>query len=205
VTATRWTAEMPSPASPGVLVDREGTRLTLPVRMNSWSSRIDLLWLLVWALAEFVLLRALIERVREGGGPPRATPGLPWLVPFLVLMTAAGLFLMWRVQWLLFGREVLELRPGAVRFRREGLWKDKWQDLPVQRIRAVRLGHVHEDLIYPSWGRRFVGKDAGSVVLTLVDRNQVLGRGLREDDARRVVDAIQRHVRTGPPGGGLAS
>ncbi len=193
--ATREWAQAPRLArEPGVLLDRGGTRLVLPVRVGSWASRLDLVWVLVWAVVELGLLAALLRSAQEGGGAAGLTPPFGWLLGFLVLMSAAGAFLLWRLQWLLLGREFIELLPGRLRLQRRALWKDRGEEIALRRIRDVRLGQVHEDPVYPSWGRRFVGKGGGCVVLELADgQRRILGRGLNDDDAIRVVEAIQRH------------
>lgn len=185
-------------AAPAVRVDRDGARWVLPVRMGSWSSRLDLVWLLVWAVAETALLAALLRAAREDGGAAGSVPPFAALLAFFLLMSAAGLLLLWRVQWLLRGREILELLPGRVRFRRRGLWAGRARVIPVDRLRAVRAGRVQEHLVYPSWGRRFVGKAGGCVVLDLADGGRlVLGRGLGHEDARRVAEAVERHRTAG--------
>ena len=193
--ATREWAQAPQLGrAPGVLLERGGTRLVLPVRVGTWASRLDLVWVIVWAVIELALLAILLRSARAADGAPGLAPPFGWLLGFFLLMSAAGVFLLWRLQWLLLGREVIELLPGRLRLQRRALWKDRAEEIALDRIRDVRTGEVHEDPVYPSWGRRFVGKGGGCVVLHLADGDRrFLGRGLNDDDALQVAEAIQRH------------
>jgi len=193
--ATREWAQAPRlRRAPSVLLDRGDTRLVLPVRVGSWASGLDIVWVLVWAVVEVALLAALIRSAQVGGDAGGLAPPFGWLLGFFLLMSAAGVFLLWRLQWLLLGREVIELLPGRLRLQRRALWKNRGEEISLERIHDVRTGQVHEDPVYPSWGRRFVGKGGSCVVLQLADGQQrFIGRGLDDDDALRVAEAIQRH------------
>ncbi len=178
------TRTLPPPERLGVAV--EPLEITLRVRMPAYSYVVDAVWLMVWAVAETILAVSLVRETLA----PRLL-----LIPFLVLFTAAGVFVALRLAWMTTGREVVRVLRNFLVLRREMAVFGRSHIVALDAIRGVRLGYLRQDPVYPSWGRAFVGKGPCYVELDLADDVLLFGRGLGEAKARAVVESLQTRLR----------
>lgn len=161
----------------------ESATLIIPVSYGGYIPLLLGIWLGLWAVLE-AALAWLVIGVHENG---MASPGL--LLGFLLLSTAAGAFLAWRLLWVLRGREVLEITPEHLTLRRKPAG-GRPETFERSEIRDLGIGSLRERVIYPSWGRRFVGKGDSFVVFRYRGEIHRLGRGLDYREAQAVVEFL---------------
>jgi len=164
-----------------------GMRVVVPVRFTRYIQVLLGCWLTAWAAVEAGTIIYVARR-----GFPNPLPPLPSGIPllFLALFTTAGAFLAWRLLWVVLGREILDLSPTMIRLRREpaGFLR---HDYDRSKIRDLRVGSYRRDAIYPSWGRRFVGKGDSYIAFDYEGRGVEIARGLDAKDAAYILDLIR--------------
>jgi len=155
-------------------------KLTISVRYLGYVRILIGLWLAVWAIIELFLAASLIRMSIE---PVRL--GL-----LLACFTFAGAFMIWRLVWVSKGREVLEWTPHRLLVRREPA-VGKALEFVRAGIRNLHIGSYAGRLIYPSWGRAFLGKEEYFVGFDYDGKSREIARGIRRRDAERVLDLLQ--------------
>lgn len=170
---------------PRVTPTRRGVRVEIPARFPSYAPIVLGAWLAAWA-AGLLLLVLGWAGVRVSPIPPT----LPGSI-LSVVYVAAGLFVAYRLAWVLRGRERVLLRDGELVIER-GLRatggrarKYRWDD-----VRGMKVVSGHSAGIYPSWGRLFVGQGDAGVEFDYEGRSHAFGRGLRAREAEELLDIL---------------
>jgi len=175
---------------PPTRLEKDSGRLTviLPVRYESYIRVLLVVWLLAWGAMETVLIISLIDQLR-GAAPQGATSGAV-LAALLAFSTAAGAFMAWRLRWVSRGREILELTPDLLR-----LWREPGRrgvdEYARQSMRNLHIGSYSGDAIYPSWGRRFLGKEEAFIAFDYEGKTREIARGIPRKDAEYVLNLIR--------------
>jgi len=180
---------------PAYSVTREagGLRFRVPVKSERFRILLNLAWLLVWAMGESAIVRYLLVGSSPAGSFHPVSHPLAGL--FLAAFTVAGGVVLWRCLWYMAGRETFLLAPDALRARREIWGIGRSQEFPLDKIESVKAVRLNYRVIYPSWGRRFIGHDENEIVIECAGRTYSYGKGLEEAEAADLVDLLREEMR----------
>jgi hypothetical protein len=175
---------------PGLRMVREPRAFTvvLPVKSDRFRRFLHLVWFVVWIAGEAALIAGL-----RGALPMPPLPE-PVLLAFLAAFTAAGIFVLYRLLWYMAGREVFVVTEGRLTVRSEiwGIGHTRVFDRgSIRKIRGRRLNY---ELVYPSWGRMFIGHGNGEILIELDGELCAFGKGLKEEEARTLAGLLQQEL-----------
>jgi hypothetical protein len=164
---------------PGLRIfrDSDGFQILLPVKAERYRRLLHLVWMLVGLGVEVVLIAALL------GWEPVPFPPRPFLAVLVALFSMAWAFLLYRWLWYAVGRERFIVTRDMVRVRREILGLALSRVFEREKIRDIRAGRFGYWIVYPSWGRMFIGHGEGEILIDTPGRTYAYGRGLEEDEA----------------------
>ncbi|HVR87656.1 MAG TPA: hypothetical protein VMU54_25240 [Planctomycetota bacterium] len=162
--------------------------IVIPVRYLGYIRLLLGVWLAIWGLMEIAFAWTLGSML-WGSTPIEAKSSVP-LGVILVLLTLAGVFLAWRFLWVSKGREILQLSPDRLVLRREPAG-GRPVEFDRARIRHLRVGSYTGRLVYPSWGRRFVGKGNCFIAFDYEGKIWQIARGLSHPDAEYIVSQLR--------------
>ena len=179
---------------PGLRMIRDGGRLFLlvPVKAQRYRRLLHLMWFLIWMAGEAALVAGLLGWNRIPA-PPR-----PVLIAFLSAFTIAGVYILYRLLWYMAGRETFVVTPTNLVAKRE-IWgightrtfdRDKIQNLWGQRF--------NYEVVYPSWGRMFIGHGDGEILIESDGKTYAYGKGLEEKEARALADLMKQELNVRP-------
>lgn len=164
--------------------DGGALRVVLPVKAGRYRAFLDFVWFCVWLVAEGALVASIAGlRILPG---PRALLIVP-----LALFTAAGGFLAYRWLWYWGGRERFEVEADRLIVAREIFGIGRVRSFARERVRALRAQRLHYRLVYPSWGRMFVGTGDGEIVIEADGDDAVYGKGLDLAEAERLAELLR--------------
>jgi hypothetical protein len=168
--------------------DGGALRVVLPVMAGRYRVLLDFVWFCVWLAAEAALV-ASVAGIRIFPGP-RAILIVP-----LVLFSAAGCFLAYRWLWYWGGRERFAVETDRLIVAREILGVGRVRCFPRERVRDIRARRMHYRLVYPSWGRMFVGTGDGEIVVEADGGRAVYGKGLGLAEAERLAELLRSELK----------
>lgn len=170
--------------------------MTLPVQPQPLRMLLHLTWFLVWLLSEGVLLIAVFG----GPGVERTqNPAPQWMLKsFLVVFTAAGMFVLWRGLWYLTGREVILVGPETLAMSREIAKIRRTRYFELAHVQNLRVEDLHYRVIYPSWGRMFIGHGRSQIVFDYERASYAFARGLEEEQATNLLKFLKNGMSLGP-------
>ena len=181
-------------AKPVFWVTREpgGLRINVPVKPQRFRTLLNLVWLLLWAGGEVAIVLFLLG----GFGAPEsvASVPLPLVAAFLAAFTVAGGVVLWRWLWRVGGRESFLVARNALLARREIWGIGRSRSFDLEKTRSLRAGRLKYRVIYPSWGRMFIGNGESEIVIDGAGRAYAYGKGLEEAEARDLVDLLQEEM-----------
>ena len=179
---------------PGLRIfrDSEGFHLLLPVKAERYRRLLHLLWFVVGLAADALLIAALL------GWAPVPIPPRPVLAVLVVALTAGWMYMLYRFLWYAVGRERFIVARDMVRVRREILGVGVSHVFERQKIRNIRAARFDYRVIYPSWGRMFIGHGEGEILIETPSGSHAYGRGLEEDEAHKLAALLrdEAHLRT---------
>ena len=179
---------------PGLRIfrDTDGFHLLLPVKAERYRRLLHLVWVGVGLAVMGLLAAALL------GWVPVPMPPRPALLGMLLVLTAGWLYVLYRFLWYASGRERFTVTRDTVRVRREILGIGISHTYEREKIRNIRAGQFDYRVIYPSWGRMFIGHGEGEILIDTFSGTHAYGRGLEEDEARKLATLIREeaHLRT---------
>jgi len=175
---------------PGLRMIREpqAFKVVLPVKSDRFRRFLHLVWFVVWLAGETALIAGLRGMLSMPALPQ------PILLSFLAAFTAAGFFVLYRLLWYLAGRETFVVRGNRLEVRREiwGIGHTRgFERSSIRRIRGRRLNY---EVVYPSWGRMFIGHGNGEILIELEGEARAYGKGLKEDEARMLASLLQQQL-----------
>lgn len=138
-----------------------GLHIRVPVKSERFRSLINLVWLLVWAGGETALVLLMGGAFGSPGADPPASPPLAGL--FLAAFTVAGGVVLWRWLWGKAGSESFLVSGNMLLARREIWGIGRSRKFELEKIRSVKAGPLKYRVIYPSWGRMFIGNEVPRV------------------------------------------
>jgi len=165
-----------------------GLRVSLPVKSERFRTLLNLVWLLAWAAGEVAMVLFLWGPWSSRESAPSVP--LPMANVFLAVFSIGGGFVLWRWLWGMGGRETFLVSRHSLSARREiwGIGRSRIFDL--EDIRSVRAGRLKYRVIYPSWGRMFIGHDESEIVIDSSGRTYAYGKRLEESEARDLADLL---------------
>ncbi len=167
--------------------DTGGLTVIIPAHYESYIPVLLAVWLLAWGAMETVLICSLVDRLR--GTSTHPTLSLPILTVLLASFTGAGLFMAWRLLWVSRGREILELTSERLRLHREP--GGHTENYSRSGIHNLHIGSYSTAPIYPSWGRRFLGKEEAFIGFEYEGKSCEIARGILRHDAEYVLDLLR--------------
>lgn len=181
-------------SSPGFRVAREpgGLRIRVPVRPEKFRTLLNLVWVVIWAVTEVAIILYMLGWTgplgfsHSGAGPLAAV--------FLAVFTASGLWVMWRWLWRIGGQESFLVARNALWARREILGIGRTRHFAFGDIRNVRSARLKYRVIFPSWGRMFVGQGGSEIVIDCWGHTAVYGKGLEEGEAADLVALLEEEM-----------
>jgi hypothetical protein len=175
---------------PGLRIfrDADGFQVLLPVKSERFRRLLHLLWLVVGVAVEALLIAAIL------GWAPVLMPPLPVLIGLLAAFTVGTAYVLYRFLWYAVGRERFILTRDMVRIRREILGLGISHTFPREKLRNIRGGRFDYQVIYPSWGRMFIGHGEGEILIDTFSGTYACGRGLEEDEARKLASLIREEA-----------
>jgi hypothetical protein len=178
-------------SNPAFRVNREpeGLRVRVPVKADSFRSLLNLVWLLVWGAAEAAIILFLSGTIKTSGAIPAVSLPLGGL--FLAAFTIAGGFVLWRWLWGMGGMESFLVERHALLVRREIWGVGHSRRFDLDELRSIQAERLNYRMIYPLWGRMFIGHDEGEIVIVCGGHTHSYGKGLREDEAWDLVELLQ--------------
>jgi hypothetical protein len=61
-------------------------------------------------------------------------------------------------------------------------------------IRKIRGRRLNYEVVYPSWGRMFIGHGNGEILIELDGEAHAYGKGLKEEEARVLASLLQQEM-----------
>jgi len=180
-------------------VQRKSDSVTVrvPVQRTPYRIVLEGVWTAVWAAAVTFLVVALARW--DDAGWARVLPSWPVLIGLLVLLGAAGIPVLLRFLWFVFGSEQYAISEGRLRVRRGLGPLGRWRDFRLDQIRNLRASHLDYRLIYPVWGRWFVSQGANyQIEIDYDGRSCHVARGLTRSEADYVIDLVRAAAATSP-------
>ena len=166
----------------------QGLRIVMPCR-RSWLV-ICFLGLLIcgWGVGEIMVTRQLLN----GDAPP---VGEVFMLTWLGVWTAGGLFAIFAWFWQVMGKEILTVHGQTFKTRRDigGFGFDKEYDL-VQML-ALRVGHLGVNPFELSSSLQLWGVGGGVIAFDYGARTYRVGDGLDDAEAKQIVTAIKQRYR----------
>jgi hypothetical protein len=155
-----------------------GLRVVIPARFNPFIRTLLACWLAFWAATEIYIALGWLGVIGA------RIPSTPLWIAFVAGFTAAGAFLAFHLAWVLYGREILTLKDDVLTVSRGiGRWTGHRRNYPWREIRDLRVGSFERRVIYPEWGRLFVGKGDAYLGFNCRGRAHAIGRGLTKEEA----------------------
>jgi len=158
--------------------------IVIPVRYFGYVRIVLTVWLAVWGLIELFLVVSLVRISTDS--QPAASSSIAGLGLLLASFTGAGGFMIWRFLWVNKGREILDCTSQRLRVRRKPSI-GRPEEFDRAKIRNLHIGSYAGRLIYPSWGRAFLGKEEYFIGFDYDGKPHEITRGVRRKDAERVV------------------
>jgi len=168
--------------------DSTGLRVLLPVKAQRYRKLLHAAWFVVWMAVEAALVASLL------GWQALPAPPRPILIGFLAVFTVAGLFVLYRLLWYWAGRETYTVSNGTLQVRREFLGIGKSWVFDRAAVRDIRGQKFDYRVVYPSWGREFIGHGEGEILIEGPDGPVSFAKGLEEGEARALATLLHKEL-----------
>ncbi len=175
---------------PGLRMIRDANAFTviLPVKSQRYRRLLHLVWFVVWLAGEASLVASLL------GWQALPAPPRPALVAFLTVFTAGGLYVLYRLLWYVAGKETFVVGRDRLQVRREIWGLGHGRTFERRSIRNISGQRLNYDVVYPSWGRMFIGHGEGEILVESDGRAYAYGKGLEEEEARILASLIRQEL-----------
>jgi hypothetical protein len=175
---------------PGLRMIREPRAFTviLPVKAQRFRRLLHVVWFVVWLAGEAALIASLLGWQRIPA-PPKAVAAV-----FLTAFTVAGAFVLYRLLWYLAGREEFVATGDRLRVRRQIVGFGHTRTFERRTIRKIRGRRLNYEVVYPSWGRMFIGHGEGEILIETDGAAHAYGKGLEEEEARILGSLLQQEM-----------
>ena len=165
--------------------DAAGFHVVLPVKAQRYRRLLHVVWLAVWLLGEVALAASL------AGWTAVPAPPMPLLIAFTAAFTAAGVFMLYRLLWYWAGREMFQVTKDELHVQRRMLGLGPTWKLDRRRILDIRAGRIDYQVVYPSWGRMFIGHGDGEILVETDKGVDAFSKGLEENEAEMLAGLLK--------------
>jgi hypothetical protein len=178
---------------PGLRMYRDsvGFHVVLPVKAQRYRRLLHVVWLVVWLLGEVALVASF------AGWTAVPAPPLPMLIVFTAAFTAAGVFMLYRLFWYWAGREMFQVTKDELLVQRRMLGIGPTWKIDRRKILDVRAGRIDYAVVYPSWGRMFIGHGDGEILIETDKGVDAFAKGLEENEAEMLAGLLKLEVQGG--------
>ncbi|HZE96895.1 MAG TPA: hypothetical protein VE981_07705 [Planctomycetota bacterium] len=163
-------------------------RVVIPVRYAGYIQLLLGVWFGAWAVMEAILAANFINVLRKAADSRTLSPSV--LGTMLAFFTAAGAFIAWRLLWVSKGREILDVTPSHLALHRLP-GGETLEEYERARIRNLHVGSYSGKTIYPSWGRRFIGKEEAFLEFEYEGNTHHFARGISRRDAEYLLGMLR--------------
>ena len=188
--------EEPAKARFTIEEDAEGLVITIPSRKQLFLVLFVGVWLCMWAIGEFFVIRMLLgallggEASWEKDSGPFGVGILIFILAWLVIWTAVGAFAMYAWLWNVAGRQVVCL--GATGLQIENIvpiWR-RGREYRLTDVQALRVSVEQVSPWSVEGGIRFWGIGGGPLAFDYGAKTVRFGAGLDEAEAKMIHAAI---------------
>ena len=167
--------------------ESDALHVLLPVKAGRYRRLLDFIWVCVWFAVEVVLVANLAGRLLIPGPYPA-------MVGLTIAFTVAGLFLTYRWLWYWTGKERFVVRPAGLTAGREILGLGRTRTFARNKIRSIRARRLEYRVVYPAWGRMFIGNGDGEILIEADEETHAYGKGLEMDEARGLAELLTQEL-----------
>lgn len=189
-------AKIKEPSSPrySIAESKNGVRASIPAPNSGVAIAILCVWLAIFASSEFLVIQKI--GLSSSWLPSVAATqqlslqALAFFSIWLIGWTAAGVFALARLLWLLFGSEVIAVEAGNLIHRFEVFGVGRTRAFAAQQIARVRA--VVADRASAPLGRR-----TGSIAFDYRERTRRIGQALKEEEASHLIQTLKQWLPEG--------
>jgi hypothetical protein len=178
-------------------------RVTLPSQRNIFLVLFACLVVLMWGYLVYALVRIAVAayqiiEIGKNSTPP-VQPGsafsfIPIFFFFFLLVTLGfGIFSIYRLCWLIAGKEVIEANPQTLRITKQIFQWKRSKEYPSEKVNDLRPNtQPLSTLFFPGKRvKKFLG-GAGMIAFDYGERTFSFGQDVDEAEARQIILAIQK-------------
>jgi hypothetical protein len=77
---------------------------------------------------------------------------------------------------------------------REILGFGRTRTFPRERLRSIRSRRLEYRVVYPAWGRMFIGNGDGEIMIEADEETHAYGKGLELDEARGLAELLEQEL-----------
>ena len=164
----------------------EGFEISIPARKNPFAIVFLPVWSVGWAFGEVFAVRTLLATPAGSSAP------ILFMVVWLTAWTLGGGFCIYTLLWLLFGREVIVLRPDALVIRRLVLGVGRSREYDLTEVRNLRVATFPYNPFDFRSGLQFWGITGGVVAFDYGAGTVRFGNAVEEGEAGDLVGNLKR-------------
>jgi len=168
--------------------DSEGFHVVLPVKAQRYRRLLHFVWLLIWLAGETALIASM------AGWTAVPAPPAPILIAFTAAFTAAGIFVLYRLLWYWAGRESFHVAKDEVLVQLKMFGIGPTWTFDRRKILDMRAGRLDYEVVYPSWGRGFIGHGDGEILIETDKGVESFAKGLEEGEAEMLAGLLKQEV-----------
>lgn len=157
--------------------------ITIPAKKNYSAIAFLTLWIVIWALGEFLCIAEL-------GNPDSEESGL-FLTVWLVAWTLVGVFVIYVLLWMLAGREIIIVSNGQLQHIRQLLVLRRRKCYALANVSDWRVQDQPQSIVFFFTGVQFQNLWGGAIVFNCRNKVGEFGNELAYDEASYLLDLIR--------------
>jgi hypothetical protein len=175
-------------------------RITLPSKKNIFQILWLLIWLFMWGYMTLAMLYGAVifkQAIDIGGIPmPAIEPGTVFVSVILLLillgLLSLGTFGIYRLIWILAGREVIEANPTVLRLTRATFLGKSSQEYSMDNVKELRVGTPPSFIPFKRI-QRFLGilDINGMIAFDYGAKTFRFGAEIDEAEAKQIIRAVE--------------
>jgi hypothetical protein len=174
--------------------DPNGIRIILPVKPQRFRMLLHLVWSAAWILFGASVL--WIRPLSSAGAVSSDSPPRLFVILGVAVFLAGGIFVVWRWLWYLAGTETIRVDPRKLSISRGIAGLRITRGFEIAQIKDLRVRPLIYKVIYPSWGRMFVGHGDSQILFDDENGFHAFARGLTFAESKDVLEALKKAILT---------